>query len=1356
LIAITITGGLIVFAVWNSMAGTSSKKTQVNFDYMALYKSVGEPKAIFAATLKNAGNKPIVSLTIKLHNESTYNVPSVTVLTPLEPGDCVGVTLTPPTIHDDWYIIGNFYLITIVRAEATDGSSFSHTTSVMCMGQEGPAGMVAVTFQAVGLGSSGPLLDVNERTYTAEELSPEYTLTLKFSVGQSVTYAWYNIVASSVPDARSRWNYSTGLATERSSTVIVPPAGGKLTAFYIKQFMLQVNVEEGGTADPAPGEYWFDQNQTVNLTALPSTDWQFVQWTANLASSLLNPTTIVMNESYVATAYFGKGFFSLEATCPSFSTSSLELVDDPNARLEFTLPNNAVVLVMLSACNVQGDTESYLGKEVALTVDGVDVATAQTSPYSNNYANGAFLFWIGELSAGNHTVKARVASISGGTVTISERRLTVTAFNPDLVTYYYDRSTVSVDYSPPVPPDAILETIYPSPAYQETTLVESPHPYPNNYNETWVITRAGAQSMQVHFEYIKVENYYDYVYIMDENDSVVAAYSNFYTDLWTPWVAGDTIKIRLTSDSSVQYDGFVVDMFNWSPVAPLPYFAESPHPYPNNYNETWVITRAGAQSMQVHFEYIKVENYYDYVYIMDENDSVVAAYSNFYTDLWTPWVAGDTIKIRLTSDSSVQYDGFAVDAVRWSTQPPQPFMEDPEAKANFTLAADKKALVLYAVTNYNNVGEDEYGKAVALFVDDALGSPVATSPGKYDGASSVFIAEIHSLTAGSHVIQGAFGSTTAQKVTISERQLGILFFNSTLQTDYTDSSVQTSHDTTALTDDEAVINRTVEEVRYLMAVYVAGKNSGTESSKYGKKVAVNVDGVDYGLNAQSPLASDHANTAAIHTPLLRLSAGTHVVKGRFASNSEGYPAKVDERKLVALWFPTETFVIMVPAVKTLTVTIIGDGVTDPPSGTHRYIIASPVNFTATPLGDYTFMYWIVNGEPLYCKDLCLKITFNYNVTAVFSRLFTFSYPNVTGTFDPDSTHQHRSFEDVNGYFYLFIYDQISGNVIYTSTSDRQNWMQPAEGNPVVLGDFISYDARYFDIVYDASMNKVYVVAVRRLSYFTTEPLYLKIKEGTPSNGTISFGDWVVAASMAQDPDPTYFTNWGPPSICKSGNGYFWIIFPCSDHNQRIDTWYMHSLNPNDITSWQGPATIYDWQGGWWALNVPLANGCYQMYSSSSNGIVYGRVMTDSGDVGSWEQVTPKEGFDVSAVVDSQGNIHVVYRWLLWGWAQGIGYVERVNGTWSEEQVLYDGTVGAPVMSIQENTTQLYVVYSIGSNLYLQTCENGIWSDRVLVMPCHSPISLTAPYRVGTRYFMAFESQKEPAHGTIIAAFKTTP
>jgi transposase-like protein len=97
----------------------------------------------------------------------------------------------------------------------------------------------------------------------------------------------------------------------------------------------------------------------------------------------------------------------------------------------------------------------------------------------------------------------------------------------------------------------------------EATDIESPHPYPGDYDYTWIVTRQNATKIRVHFNYISTEYNYDHVYIKDNEGHVSATYSGIYDHMWSAWVSGDTLKVQLDSDVSGVGDGFVIDGVEW-------------------------------------------------------------------------------------------------------------------------------------------------------------------------------------------------------------------------------------------------------------------------------------------------------------------------------------------------------------------------------------------------------------------------------------------------------------------------------------------------------------------------------------------------------------------------------------------------------------------------------------------------------------------------------------------------------------------------------------------------------------------------------------------------------------------------
>lgn len=93
----------------------------------------------------------------------------------------------------------------------------------------------------------------------------------------------------------------------------------------------------------------------------------------------------------------------------------------------------------------------------------------------------------------------------------------------------------------------------------EDHVLESPHPYPDSYDYTWTITKPGFESIAVHFVNVSVEKGYDFVYVYDADWNLIESYTGNYTDKWSLSVPGDTIRIRLRSDPSIDGYGFYID-----------------------------------------------------------------------------------------------------------------------------------------------------------------------------------------------------------------------------------------------------------------------------------------------------------------------------------------------------------------------------------------------------------------------------------------------------------------------------------------------------------------------------------------------------------------------------------------------------------------------------------------------------------------------------------------------------------------------------------------------------------------------------------------------------------------------------
>ncbi len=358
--------------------------------------------------------------------------------------------------------------------------------------------------------------------------------------------------------------------------------------------------------------------------------------------------------------------------------------------------------------------------------------------------------------------------------------------------------------------------------------IETPHPYDNNSNETWIITQPGAAVIGLHFTSFTTESGFDFVHILDVNDTEVATYDGSLGEFSSVTVNGDTIKVTFTSDGSVTADGFVIDGYWWCGTGQCPSgrgdcdgdpangceastdsdigncgwcghhcayahadascqagicqldscqagwtdcdgdlasgceadlladptncgscgngcgpypngsagcdggscaigscdpgwddcngelsdgcemdvssdlsncgtcgnvcnlpnvndqmclegvctpgscqedaeSIDSPHPYPDNYDNTWTITKPGASEVSVHFSLFETENLYDYVYIYDGADNTYDTITGTQEPFWSVSVPGDTIKIQLLSDYMINAEGITIDLSRYCT-----------------------------------------------------------------------------------------------------------------------------------------------------------------------------------------------------------------------------------------------------------------------------------------------------------------------------------------------------------------------------------------------------------------------------------------------------------------------------------------------------------------------------------------------------------------------------------------------------------------------------------------------------------------------------------------------------------------
>jgi hypothetical protein len=194
------------------------------------------------------------------------------------------------------------------------------------------------------------------------------------------------------------------------------------------------------------------------------------------------------------------------------------------------------------------------------------------------------------------------------------------------------------------------------------------------------------------------------------------------------------------------------------------YTVQSAHNYANNYDYTWTVTKAGATSIRLYIYRYQVETNYDYIYIYDKVGTQLASYtsstSKYY--VWTPYATGDTIKIRLKTDSSITYYGFQVTKYEYNAG-----TGDTTAPTVSITAPSNGATVSGTYTITASASDNVGVTQVDFYVDSVLKGSDTSSPYSYAWATTAYANGAHSIYAKAKDAAGNVGTSTTVSVTVS-------------------------------------------------------------------------------------------------------------------------------------------------------------------------------------------------------------------------------------------------------------------------------------------------------------------------------------------------------------------------------------------------------------------------------------------------------------------------------------------------------------------------------------------------------------------------------------------------------------
>ena len=271
---------------------------------------------------------------------------------------------------------------------------------------------------------------------------------------------------------------------------------------------------------------------------------------------------------------------------------------------------------------------------------------------------------------------------------------------------------------------------------------ESNHDYANSMDYTWYYYHPdpSVESLKITFSSsTKVERNYDYIYIYTDSGTQIGKYTDTELAGVTVEVPGSSFRIRLTSDYSGTFYGFAItDIEGVGGAVSQSTAPESSHPYTDYSNQIWVYEHPdqSAEYLNITFNsQTYTEPGYDYIYIYDLEGTQIGRYSGSTLAGQTISVTGTGFKIKLTSDSGVNYYGFKIDNITGGVRTSM-------SKCTISLGAssvyydgyEKTPSVTVKHGNTTLVEGEDYTVSYQNNVEIGTGKVTVTGMGRYKGS----------------------------------------------------------------------------------------------------------------------------------------------------------------------------------------------------------------------------------------------------------------------------------------------------------------------------------------------------------------------------------------------------------------------------------------------------------------------------------------------------------------------------------------------------------------------------------------------------------------------------------------------
>ncbi len=226
-----------------------------------------------------------------------------------------------------------------------------------------------------------------------------------------------NVILEAIPN--SGWsflNWEGNLTGDENPTTIQIEGDTAITANFTKnEYTLTASVTGEGTVTVNPSKEKYEYEETVELTALPATGWEFVGWTGYITSDssvvqidILGNTNVTAIfeeiEYYLSVETTGAGMVSISPNGPYYYNDVVQLTAQASPGWEFDEwtgdlsgndPSEEIIMNEDKSITANFEVEKY-----TLAIEIIGEGEVQIDPEKDEYEYGEYVELTPEASPG--------------------------------------------------------------------------------------------------------------------------------------------------------------------------------------------------------------------------------------------------------------------------------------------------------------------------------------------------------------------------------------------------------------------------------------------------------------------------------------------------------------------------------------------------------------------------------------------------------------------------------------------------------------------------------------------------------------------------------------------------------------------------------------------------------------------------------------------------------------------------------------------------------------------------------------------------------------------------------------------